>query len=217
MIDPAVHSPAGEEPHPTPMRRKVAKKVGFPRGDVVRPLRPTLPFGDLPRSPVWASAIGVGLPMLRADGRRTLGRFSCRCTCAVLCTVLRGVRRSAQSAIRPAPRSWENRAASGVARSSLQGAHDDCDHTAKGGPHAASLPRRVRPRSIGSPTPIADAQTGDRGRSPKGRVGRRGRTTSPRGKPTFLSARRRPPRRRCVRRAGTSRRRATAACRLREA
>ena len=47
---------------------------------------------------------------------------------------------------------------------------------------------RIR-RSIGSPTPIADAQTGDRGRSPKGRVGRRGRTTSPRGKPTFLSGR----------------------------
>ena len=42
----------------------LAKKVGFPRGDVVRPLRPTLPFGDLPRSPAWASAIGVGLPML---------------------------------------------------------------------------------------------------------------------------------------------------------
>ena len=45
--------------------REEAKKVGFPRGDVVRPLRPTLPFGDLPRSPAWASAIGVGLPMLR--------------------------------------------------------------------------------------------------------------------------------------------------------
>ena len=42
-------------------------------------------------------------------------------------------------------------------------------------------------QSIGSPTPIADAQAGDRGRSPKGRVGRRGRTTSPRGKPTFLA------------------------------
>ena len=44
------------------------------------------------------------------------------------------------------------------------------------------------PGSIGSPTPIADAQAGDRGRSPKGRVGRRGRTTFPRGKPTFLAA-----------------------------
>ena len=55
--------------------RGVAKKVGFPRGDLVRPLRPTLPFGDLPRSPAWASAIGVGLPMLsyaptRARSRR---------------------------------------------------------------------------------------------------------------------------------------------------
>ena len=45
------------------------KKVGFPRGDVVRPLRPTLPFGDLPRSPAWASAIGVGLPMLSSLAR----------------------------------------------------------------------------------------------------------------------------------------------------
>ena len=47
---------------------------------------------------------------------------------------------------------------------------------------------RIPIGSIGSPTPIADAQAGDRGRSPKGRVGRRGRTTSPRGKPTFLAA-----------------------------
>ena len=35
-------------------------------------------------------------------------------------------------------------------------------------------PNDIRQGSIGSPTPIADAQAGDRGRSPKGRVGRRG-------------------------------------------
>ena len=57
---------------PTPIAD--AKKVGFPRGDVVRPLRPTLPFGDLPRSPAWASAIGVGLPMLRLLGRTMRSR-----------------------------------------------------------------------------------------------------------------------------------------------
>jgi len=45
----------------------------------------------------------------------------------------------------------------------------------------------IRDREQTSPTPIADAQAGDRGRSPKGRVGRRGRTTSPQGKPTFLT------------------------------
>ena len=52
---------------------------------------------------------------------------------------------------------------------------------------AGDVLARLDAQSIGSPTPIADAQAGDRGRSPKGRVGRRGRTTSPRGKPTFLA------------------------------
>ena len=52
-----------------------AKKVGFPRGAVVRPLRPRLPFRVLPRCPAWASAIGVGLPMLRlVGGLRLRGR-----------------------------------------------------------------------------------------------------------------------------------------------
>ena len=60
----AFNSPAKDHPVRILIATDAAKKVGFPRGDVVRPLRPTLPFGDLPRSPAWASAIGVGLPML---------------------------------------------------------------------------------------------------------------------------------------------------------
>ena len=45
---------------------KMTKKVGFPRGDVVRPLWPAPAFRRSSAVPGLASRVGVGVPMLRA-------------------------------------------------------------------------------------------------------------------------------------------------------
>ena len=47
------------------------KKVGFPRGDVVRPLWPAPAFRRSSAVPGLASRVGVGVPMLRAFVRAT--------------------------------------------------------------------------------------------------------------------------------------------------
>ena len=56
----------GSNPKDAEFFRRLTKKVGFPRGDVVRPLWPAPAFRRSSAVPGLASRVGVGVPMLRA-------------------------------------------------------------------------------------------------------------------------------------------------------